>query len=191
MIVQSFQSDGVPAWAFAWKLLFTTVTLSCGFKGGEVTPLFFIGAALGCTLGAVLGVPTPFMAALGFVAVFAGAANTPLACTLMGIELFGTPYGMYLAIACCFSYVWSGHRGICLAQRVDTPKADEAHFPAGTTLAKARSTQPTPALNLGRIARLARRAPLSSVTLSGTNGELAMNDESSAKRRRIPETGKP
>ena len=71
------------------RLLFTAVTLGCGFKGGEVTPLFFIGATLGCTLGAMLGVPVDFLAALGFVAVFAGAANTPLACTIMGIELFG------------------------------------------------------------------------------------------------------
>ena len=77
-------------WAFAWKVLFTAVTIASGFKGGEVTPLFCMGATLGCTLGHVTGVPTNFLAAAGFVAVFSGAANTPLACTAMGIELFRT-----------------------------------------------------------------------------------------------------
>jgi hypothetical protein len=67
----------------------TAVTLRSGFKGGEVTPLFFIGAALGCTLGRLLGLPTDFMAALGFVGVFAASANTPLACTIMGIATGG------------------------------------------------------------------------------------------------------
>jgi hypothetical protein len=112
-------------WAFFFKLLFTAITLGSGFKGGEVTPLFFIGAALGCTLGTLLGVPHDFMAALGFVAVFAGAANTPLACTVMGIELFGMNNAVFIAIACCTSYIWSGHRGIYLSQLVDTPKTDD------------------------------------------------------------------
>jgi H+/Cl- antiporter ClcA len=79
---------------FAWKLLFTAVTLGSGFKGGEVTPLFVMGAALGNLLGQALGAPCDLMAALGFVAVFAAAANTPLACTLMGVELFGAHYGV-------------------------------------------------------------------------------------------------
>ncbi len=149
VIVQSFQPEGVVAGAFAWKLLFTAVTLSCGFKGGEVTPLFFMGATLGCTLGFVLGVPPDFLAALGFVAVFAGAANTPLACTVMGIELFGGQYAVFLALACCTSYVWSGHRGIYLSQIVDTPKTDDPHVAVETTLERVRQNPPTPSLSLG------------------------------------------
>ena len=137
-IVQSFQPEGVPTWAFAWKIAFTAVTLGSGFKGGEVTPLFFIGAALGCTLGHLLGVHPGFMAALGFVAVFAGAANTPLACTIMGMELFGAQFTPYLAIACCTAYIWSGHRGIYLSQVIDTPKTDDPNVLAGTTLHHAR-----------------------------------------------------
>ena len=69
---------GVIAGAFVWKMLFTAITLGSGFQGGEVTPLFVIGATLGVTAGRVLDVPIPLMAAIGFVAVFAGAANTPL-----------------------------------------------------------------------------------------------------------------
>jgi H+/Cl- antiporter ClcA len=141
IIVQSFAPGGVATWAFFWKIVFTTVTLGAGFKGGEVTPLFFIGATLGCTLAPLLGLPTAFLAALGFVAVFAGAANTPLASTLMGVELFGAELAVPLALACCSAYVWSGHRGIYLSQRMDTPKADALHPVVHATLGAARIKQ--------------------------------------------------
>ena len=72
--IAGFFQPGTDHWSWALKLLFTVVTLSAGFKGGEVTPLFFIGAALGNALGWLLGAPLDLFAALGFVAVFAGAA---------------------------------------------------------------------------------------------------------------------
>lgn len=121
-IVSAFHDGGAGPWSWWWKLLFTAVTLSCGFKGGEVTPLFFIGAALGNTLGALTGQPIDLFAGLGFIAVFAGAANTPLACTLMGIELFGAHYAVYFAVACFVAYFFSGHTGIYHAQRMGVPK---------------------------------------------------------------------
>ncbi|HQW52052.1 MAG TPA: voltage-gated chloride channel family protein, partial [Tepidiformaceae bacterium] len=121
-IVSSFQDGGAAPFAWAWKILFTVITLASGFKGGEVTPLFFIGASLGNVLADLLSAPTDLFAALGFVAVFAGAANTPLACTVMGVELFGAESGPYLAVTCFVSYFVSGHRGIYLSQRVGTPK---------------------------------------------------------------------
>jgi H+/Cl- antiporter ClcA len=105
--------------AFALKLLFTTVTLGSGFQGGEVTPLFVIGATLGATAAHVFGGPPALFAAVGFVAVFAGATNTPLTCTVMGIELFGGGALPYLAVGCAVSYVFSAHRGIYEAQRVE------------------------------------------------------------------------
>jgi H+/Cl- antiporter ClcA len=122
LIEVSLFGGQVPTWGFALKILFTAVTLGSGFVGGEVTPLFVIGATLGATLAGVLGVPVPFLAALGFVAVFAGAANTPLACTIMGVELFGAGAVPYFAAACVISYVFSSHRGIYGTQRVGTPK---------------------------------------------------------------------
>jgi hypothetical protein len=172
MIVQSFEPQGVPTWAFAWKLLFTAVTLGSGFKGGEVTPLFFIGAALGCSLAPVLALPNDFLAALGFVAVFAGAANTPLACMLMGMELFGGQYGAYLSFACVTSYIWSGHRGIYLSQLIDTPKSDELHLAAGTTLGRARTAQKS-VLKGWLLSKLVRRAPAAFVS---NNGEFAVDE---------------
>lgn len=107
---------------WAWKLLFTAVTISSGFKGGEVTPLFFIGAALGSALGGAMDAPPELFAALGFVAVFAGATNTPIACVLMGVELFGVGHVVPMALACFVAFLCSGHTGIYLSQRVGIPK---------------------------------------------------------------------
>ncbi len=121
-LLSSFQPGGATPWSWWWKLLFTAVTLAAGFKGGEVTPLFFIGAALGNTLALVLGAPVDLFAALGFIAVFAGAANTPLACTVMGLELFGAHHAVYFAIACFVAYFFSGHAGIYHAQRLGEHK---------------------------------------------------------------------
>lgn len=112
-----FTTAEIPIGAWAWKLLFTVVTLSAGFKGGEVTPLFFIGAALGNSLANALGAPIDLFASLGFVALFAGATKTPLASTLMGMELFGADNGLYLATACIIAYRCSGPLGIYSAQR--------------------------------------------------------------------------
>lgn len=117
-----FTSTEIPHSAWLWKLVFTVVTLSAGFKGGEVTPLFFIGAALGNALAVFTGAPVDLFAALGFVAIFAAATNTPLASTLLGMELFGAGNGLYLATACIIAYRFSGHRGIYAAQRLAVPK---------------------------------------------------------------------
>lgn len=120
-IVESL-AQPVPAWDFAAKMALTVGSLGSGFKGGEVTPLFFIGSTLGNALAPLLHAPLGLMAALGFVAVFAGAANTPLACTLMAIELFGAQIGVYAALACVVSYLFSGHTGIYRAQRLGQAK---------------------------------------------------------------------
>jgi len=120
-IVASFVQQ-LPPYDFAWKMAFTVVTLAAGFKGGEVTPLFFIGAALGNALSFFIPLPVGLLAGMGFVAVFAGATNTPLACMLMGIELFGSGSGIYVAIACIVSYLLSGHYSIYTKQMVGEPK---------------------------------------------------------------------
>lgn len=122
LISTSFFGAPPPTWAFALKLAFTALTLGAGFVGGEVTPLFVIGTTLGATLAEVLGVPVPFLAAMGFVAVFGAAANTPLACTVMGVELFGIGSVPYLAVACLVAYLVSPHTGIYRSQRVHRPK---------------------------------------------------------------------
>jgi H+/Cl- antiporter ClcA len=125
-IVESF-AQPLPTWDFAAKFLFTVVTLGCGFKGGEVTPLFFIGATLGNALGYFVPLPFPLLAGMGFVGVFAGAANTPIASTLMAIELFGAEAGLYAGIACVISYLFSGHAGIYVGQKLGQHKYERDH----------------------------------------------------------------
>jgi H+/Cl- antiporter ClcA len=117
VIVESFAQPVAP-WDFVGKFAFTVASLGSGFKGGEVTPLFYIGATLGNALAPLLHLPFAMLAGLGFVAVFAGAANTPLASTIMAIELFGPQIGPYAALACVVAYLFSGHAGIYRAQRV-------------------------------------------------------------------------
>ncbi|WP_374360451.1 voltage-gated chloride channel family protein [Pseudoduganella danionis] len=121
VMLEAFQHP-LPWWDSAGKLVFTVASLGSGYKGGEVTPLFFIGATLGNALAPLLHLPFGMLAALGFVAVFAGAANTPLACTIMAIELFGPQLGPYAALACVMAYLCSGHSGIYRAQTVAVHK---------------------------------------------------------------------
>lgn len=111
-------------WSWLWKMTFTLVTLSCGFKGGEVTPLFFIGAALGNALAGMMGAPVDLFAAMGFLAVFAGATNTPFASALMGMELFGPTNGLLFLVACLIAQGASGRSGIYLSQRIVLPATD-------------------------------------------------------------------
>jgi len=116
-IVSSFQPGGAGYFSWLWKIVFTAITLGMGFKGGEVTPLFFIGAALGNTIATLTGAPVDLLAGIGFIAVFAGATNTPIACTIMGVELFGGEFILYYAVGCFTAYYFSGYAGIYSAQR--------------------------------------------------------------------------
>jgi H+/Cl- antiporter ClcA len=106
-IVSSFYYQQ-PVYDFFIKLLLTVFTLSAGFKGGEVTPLFFIGATLGNALSLFIPLPMGLLAGMGFAAVFAGAANAPIACIVMSVELFGVAPGGYIAVACVFASFVSG-----------------------------------------------------------------------------------
>ena len=116
VIVQAF-TQPLPGYDFAGKFAFTVASLASGFKGGEVTPLFYIGATLGNALAPLLHMPIALMAAIGLVAVFAGAANVPIASGIMAVELFGSEIGVYAALACAVSWLFSGHTGIYKAQR--------------------------------------------------------------------------
>jgi H+/Cl- antiporter ClcA len=106
-IQQSFH-EPLPFFIFLLKMVSTVITISFDFKGGEVTPLFFIGATLGNALSSILPLPIGLLAGMGLVAVFTGATNTPIACIILGIELFGFDCGIYLAIACLVAYFVSG-----------------------------------------------------------------------------------
>jgi H+/Cl- antiporter ClcA len=122
MIVDAFSVQNAP-YDFFLKILFTGFTLGAGFKGGEVTPLFFVGATLGSALSVVVPLPIALLAGMGFVAVFSGATHTPIACTVMGMELFGMESGVFIGIACIIAYFFSGSVGIYKSQILKGPKS--------------------------------------------------------------------
>jgi H+/Cl- antiporter ClcA len=135
-IVRAFGDPQLSVYAFAFKLIFIAVTLGCGFLGGEVTPLFFIGASLGNVMARLLGVPLEMGAGIGLAAVIATSSNTPLALSIMAMELLGAPMFPHVVIVCVLAYLLSGHRSIYPAQRL-------THSKSGTRL-----TEPTSLRNL-------------------------------------------
>lgn len=124
-IVNSFQQP-LPAYDFVAKMMLTIASIGSGFKGGEVTPLFYIGATLGNALAPVFDMPFAFLAGIGFVAVFAGASNTPIASFVMAIELFGAEIGVFAAVACCVSYLFSGQISIYKSQKMGSVKIHDS-----------------------------------------------------------------
>ena len=104
--------------AFALKLLFTALTLAAGYKGGEVVPSFFVGAAFGCFAGPLLGIPAPFAAAVCLIGLFCGTVNCPLASTFLAIELYGAEGLHFYALTCSLCFVLSGYSGIYSSQRI-------------------------------------------------------------------------
>jgi H+/Cl- antiporter ClcA len=146
-IVSSFSPGGAEPLSWLYKTVFTAVTVGHGFKGGEVTPLFFVGASLGNVMAKLLDAPVGLFAALGFVAVFGGATKTPLASTLMALELFppGNPdlmrsgFVVYVAAACLLTYVLSGQASIYLSQRSRRDAAEHSATDRSPTLRELRS----------------------------------------------------
>lgn len=134
-ILDAFSED-LPWYDFLVKIGTTSLTLGAGFKGGEVTPLFYTGATLGNALSGIIPLPVALLAGMGFVGVFSGATNTPLACTLMGIELFGATSGTYIGLACVVAYLFSGHAGIYNSQIIGSPKHQKQVSAKGKMLGK-------------------------------------------------------
>jgi H+/Cl- antiporter ClcA len=118
---------------FALKIVFTALAIGSSFPGGEVTPLFAIGATLGAALAEPLNVSGPLIAAVGFAAVFAAASNTPIAGTVMGVELFGAGIALPCAIGCIVGFVFSGRRSIYPTQGLTVDKSGR-RLPPGTTV---------------------------------------------------------
>jgi H+/Cl- antiporter ClcA len=125
-ILRAFHDAALPTEAFALKLLFTSVTVGLGFIGGEVTPLFFVGASLGNVLSRILALPLGLSAAVGLAAVFGAAANAPLALAVMAAELSGWQVFPYALLVCVGAFLLTGMRGIYPAQRAHRHKHGQA-----------------------------------------------------------------
>lgn len=137
LINDSFTGQ-VSFFAFLNKLIFTTLTLGSGFQGGEVTPLFVIGSTLGNALSNFLNISPSFLACLGLIGVFCGATNSPISSFILGIEMFGSQGSQYMFMACAVSYLFSGHSGIYIAQKITTSKSKLIKIPNGATLSHFR-----------------------------------------------------
>ena len=99
-------------------MIFTTITLGAGFKGGEIVPVFFTGATFGCTAAPLLGLHPSFGAGLGMVCVFCGVTNCPISTLLISFEMFGFEGMLYYAIAVSISYMLSGYYSLYHDQKI-------------------------------------------------------------------------
>jgi H+/Cl- antiporter ClcA len=117
IIEKALNGDAKP-YAFLLKILLTAITLGAGFKGGEIVPAFFAGATFGCVVGAILGLPAGFAAAVGMVAVFCGVTNCPMTSILLAYELFGGVGLPLFALGCVVAYMLSGYSGLYHAQKI-------------------------------------------------------------------------
>lgn len=104
--------------AFIIKIIFTAITIAAGFKGGEIVPAFFVGSTFGCFMGSILGIDPGLGAAIGFVALFCGITNCPLASLILSAEIFGSDWMLIFAIICAISYVMSGYTGLYKSQKI-------------------------------------------------------------------------
>ena len=112
LIERAIEHGETPAYAFLLKMLFTSLTLAAGFKGGEIVPSFCTGAAFGCLYGNLMGISPSLCAALGMTAVFCGVTNCPITSMLIGFELFGFEGAVFILLVISVSYLFSGYRGL-------------------------------------------------------------------------------
>lgn len=118
LISAAFSQGNIYGYDWVLKFLLTILTISVGFQGGEVTPLFSIGACLGAALAPVFHLPVEFVAALGFVAVFGSGTNTILAPIFIGVEVFGYDYLPYFFVVSAIAYIFNGNKSIYSAQKI-------------------------------------------------------------------------
>ncbi len=127
-VIESAMNGQANYEAFLLKIVFTAITIAAGFKGGEIVPAFFIGSTFGCVAGSLLGINPAFGAAIGFIAVFCGVVNCPLASIILSIEVFGAEGLMFFALACSISYMMSGRFGLYHSQRIVYSKISDEYI---------------------------------------------------------------
>lgn len=139
-VESSLHGNETDWYAFLVKPLFTSLTLSFGGSGGIVTPIFFVGSTAGVTFAHLLDLNTSTFAAIGFVSVLSGAANTPIAASIMAIELFGSAIGPYATLACVVSFLITGHRSVYPSQVLSISKSPSLQVELGKEIEEIRTT---------------------------------------------------
>ena len=117
-MIQKCIDGEISSAAFAIKIIFTALTLGCGYKGGEIVPTFFIGASFGCMFGNLIGFSPSLCAAVGMGALFCGVTNCPITSLLICFELFGFEATPFFLLAIGFSYTVSGYYGLYSSQKI-------------------------------------------------------------------------
>ncbi len=131
VITRALQGDA-RAEAFLLKIVFTAITIAAGFKGGEIVPAFFIGSTFGCIVGPLLGLEASFGAAIGFVALFCGVVNCPVASVFLSLEVFGTEGILIFALVCAVTYLMSGYFGLYRSQKIVYSKLNAEYIDMNT-----------------------------------------------------------
>lgn len=129
VIIQALGGQALP-YAFLLKLVFTSVTLGTGYRGGEIVPVFFIGSTFGCVAAGFLGLPPAFGAALGLVALFCGVTNCPITSIILSVELFGSQGLIYFALICAVSFMLSGNYSLYSEQKIIYSKVKAEYIDA-------------------------------------------------------------
>jgi len=156
-IESSLQGAKVIWYAFILKIIFTSITLNFGGSGGIVTPIFFIGATAGTLFANLLGLDPATFAAVGLVAVLAGSANTPIAASIMAVELFGPKVAPYATVACVISFLMTGHRSVYPSQVLSIKKSPSLLVETGEEIEKVRAQfQPRSKSVIGILSNLAK-----------------------------------
>ena len=131
-VISGAMAGNVKPFAFILKIIFTVVTIGAGFKGGEIVPTFFIGSTFGCVAGGLLGLNPAFGAAIGFVALFCGVVNCPVASIMLALEVFGAQSIIIFAIVCGVSYMMSGYYGLYSSQKIMYSKLEATYININT-----------------------------------------------------------
>lgn len=134
----ALKGGDVPWYAFFIKSLYTSLTLNFGGSGGIGTPIFYVGSTAGSAISGLLGVDPAMLSAIGFVSVLAGAANTPIAASVMAVEIFGAEVAPYASIASVISFVVSGHRSVYPSQIIAIRKSSSIEVPIGEEIEHVR-----------------------------------------------------
>lgn len=117
VVKESFEVTASP-FAFLLKMIFTSLALGAGFKGGEIVPAFFVGATFGSFFGPLIGLPRALSAACGMIGVFCGVTNCPITALFIGFDLFGFEGMPYYLITIAVSYMMSGYHGLYKEQKI-------------------------------------------------------------------------
>jgi H+/Cl- antiporter ClcA len=139
--IESCLAGSSPGWyPFLLKCVFTSITLNSGGSGGIVTPIFFVGATSGAFYAQLLGLDIPTFAAIGLVSLLAGAANTPIAASIMAIELFGPAIAPYASVSCVISFLMTGHRSVYPSQVLRVSKSSSINVQLGEEIQDIEAT---------------------------------------------------